>query len=171
MDLSVFESMDRPEMRRYLEFLLWHYRVADSFWFLNVTERYGQSVAEDLNTQVWGRIGGMGARDLIKRFNIQEKGLAGFARVLSLYPWSILIGYRLEYTTAELMTLSVPSCPTQVARLKRNLGEYHCKEMHHCEFRALAQAVDQRIQVECVFAPPDPHPPEMFCQWRFRLEV
>ena len=168
MDMRVFESMEAPELRQYLEFLLWHYRVVDAFWFLYVAERFDQPEAERLNERVWKRAGELGARDLISRFQIAEKGLEGFVKVLERYPWASLIGYQLEWAGGALM-LSVPCCPVQEARLKRGLGEYVCKEMHRGEFESLAQAVDGRICVECLFAPPDPHPEGMFCRWRFSL--
>jgi hypothetical protein len=42
MDLELFEQMDAPELRSYLEFFLRHDRVMDAFWFIYVTEKYGQ---------------------------------------------------------------------------------------------------------------------------------
>ena len=167
MDIGILEHLEAAELKSYLRFLLWHYRVVDGFWFLSVERKYDRASAEHLDEVVWKKIAGMSAKDIMHRFHIKEKGLKGFARAMQYCPWTMIVGYQIEESEDEVI-ITVPQCVTQVARVKSGLPEFFCRDMHLREFESFAHAVDKGIKVECIFAPPD-HPADCFCKWRFSL--
>ena len=168
MAIPSLDLMDQEQKNTFLELVLWHYKVIDGFWFLHVSDAFGQSSAEGVVEKVWEDAARLAAREIVKRFGIEEKGLAGFARAIALFPMAALVGYDITPEHGSL-TISVPHCSAQEARLKHGLGEFKCKDMHRRLFEAFAKEIDPAIRTECLFAPPDPHPADMFCKWRFTM--
>lgn len=169
MDLSALAGLDPAAKDAYLEFLLWHYRVVDAFWFIRVEEAHGQAEAELLNERVWGKSAQLAARELKRRFGPFPPGLAGFRQALALFPWAMIVGYAVQ-DRGDHLVIEVPDCPAQLGRLKHGRGEYSCRAMHHAEFAAFAAEIDPAVRVVCDYAPPDPHPAGTFCRWRFLLD-
>lgn len=164
-----WSGLDRAQMEEYLNFLMHNYRVMDAFWFLNIEQRHGHAEACKINELVWGKVSGLATRDLKARFDFGSGGLDSFVKALKLFPWYILVGYDIEQAEDEVI-IRVPSCPAQQARLDHGLGEYDCQDMHRAEFEAFTGEIDPDIETICDFAPPGEHPPDLFCQWRFRMK-
>jgi len=165
MGKSDLEKLSKDALVTLVDSLLWQYRLVDAFWFINIEKEYDLSKAEDINAKVWKKLGRLSAKDIKEKFNIQEKGLSGFLKVMNLYPWKMMDCFQIEEKKDELIITS-SNCPAQMGRIKHGLSEYVCKEMHYQEFKTFAEEIDPDIKIECIFAPPDPHPDDLFCKWR-----
>lgn len=165
MEIPQFEN---EELRPYIEFMVDLFRRTDGFWFLGVEHTFGYDAAIKMNEEVWHRMGKIMTREIKKKFSIEEKGLKALARVFRYYPWTMISNYEIDAKDEEII-VSIPHCASQEARLKKGVGEYDCKDMHLGEFKSIIEEVDKDIKVECLFAPPDPHPKELFCKWRFTM--
>lgn len=162
-------KLQKEEVVDYCGFILNQFRRTDGFWFLVVEKAFGYEAAIALNEEVWAIMGRLMTREIKEIFAIeQKKGLDAWVEVLRLFPWATISNYSVEYLrkTREVF-VSVANCPSQIARLKHGLGEYDCKEMHCQQFEGMIKELGEDIRMECLFAPPDPHPSGMFCKWRF----
>ena len=165
MPCSDLDRMSYDQLKKQAGALLWQLRLADAFWFINIEKKAGLGAAEEVNAAVWEKVGRMAAKDIVERFDIREKGIQGFMNAFKHFSWSLMIDYQVQLRDNELL-LTVPSCPAQEGRKKHGLGEYSCKDMHLREFTAFATEIDPDIRVDCLFAPPDRHPPDVYCKWR-----
>jgi hypothetical protein len=72
--------------------------------------------------------------------------------------------------TPDGARIRVPHCPPQEARVKMGREEFPCKAMHMGEFESFAREIDERVEVRCLMAPPDPHPDDVWCEWELTLK-
>jgi len=164
-----FSEMGDKDVREYLDFLLRQYRLTDAYWFLGVEDAFGTEAAVKLNEDIWSRMGGLAAKEIKDRFTLEEEGVARVLEALSYFPWTVIVGYEME-ESEDRARIRVPYCPPQAARLRTGRGEFSCKSMHLGEFSNFAKEIDERVEVRCLMAPPDPHPEDLFCEWELRLK-
>ena len=86
MNSEIFDTMEQSQLKSYIEFLLWHYRVVDAFWFIYTEEQFGREAAEQINEKDWGKAAQMAAKGILRRFNIKEKWQEGFVKALKMPP-------------------------------------------------------------------------------------
>ena len=161
--------MSRSELEEYIFFMLRQYRLVDALWFLGVEDRFGLDKAVKLNEEIWEDLASRLGRDIKRRFNIKGGGISPVIKALRYVPWTIITGYEIEEARDNAI-IRVPNCPPQEARLRSGRKVFPCKAMHQKSFQSFANAIDERVKVECIFAPPDPRPPGLWCEWKFIYE-
>lgn len=64
-------------------------------------------------------------------------------------------------------TFRMRQCRVQDARKRKGLEDYPCKSGGVVEYTTFAAAFHPEIRTTCLGCPPDPHPEEWYCAWRF----
>ncbi|GAI20039.1 unnamed protein product, partial [marine sediment metagenome] len=72
--------------------------------------------------------------------------------------------------TPNSFIFQMNECRVQDARKRKGLDDYPCKSGGMAEFPTFAESIDSRIKTECISCPPDEHPKEWYCKWRFTIE-
>jgi len=68
-----------------------------------------------------------------------------------------------------VVVFEMNKCRVQEARKRRGLDDYPCKSVGLVEYGYFAEMIDDRFETVCIGCPPDPHPEEWVCSWRFIL--
>ncbi len=67
-------------------------------------------------------------------------------------------------------TFRMVRCRVQDARKRKGLPDYPCKSGGVVEYTEFARAISPAIKTTCIACPPDDHPEEWYCAWRFELD-
>ncbi len=143
----------------------------DGLWFQEVEKTYGMNDAKRCNDSCWHRFSQVEAR-MIKNFlGLPERaGLKGLKQALGFRMYARINEQSIIEDSPHSIIFQMNDCRVQSARQRKGMADYPCKSAGLVEYSRFAWGIDERIRTECIGCPPDEHPAEWFCAWRFILE-
>jgi len=142
----------------------------DGLWFLAAESHFGMEMAIQLDRTAWERFTVIEARRIMERHGIKpNSGLAGLKEALKYRLYAHLNIQEIVEETPESFVFRMNDCRVQSARKRDGRPDFPCKLVGVVEYAKFAQTIDPRIRTECICCPPDKHPENYYCGWKFSL--
>ena len=142
----------------------------DGVWFQAVEFEYGMNEAKRCNDSTWAQFSPLEAWSIKRMLNLPDQpGLEGLKTALQYRLYAHVNKQSFSEETENSFVFKMNECRVQVARQRKGLDDYPCKSGGLVEYTSFAEAIDSRIKTECIACPPDPHPEDFFCAWRFSI--
>ncbi|MBN1272698.1 MAG: hypothetical protein JXB26_10565 [Candidatus Aminicenantes bacterium] len=142
----------------------------DGLWFQEVEKKYGMDTAIDLDRSAWKRFTVIEAKRIMKRFGIEpDGGIPALIQALQFRLYAHINKQEIVEESDRHCIFRMNTCRVQDARKRKGLPDFPCKSVGIIEYGYFAQTIDPRIKTTCLICPPDPHPEDVICSWRFDL--
>lgn len=142
----------------------------DGVWFQAVEFSRGMFDAKRCNDSCWSRFSPFEAWSIKRFLQLPENpGLEGLKTALQFRLYATINRQSIEEETSTGFVFRMNECRVQVARKQKGLEDYPCKSAGMVEYPSFAESIDSRIKTECIGCPPDEHPAEWYCAWRFTM--
>ena len=143
----------------------------DGVWFQAVEFSRGMFDAKRCNDSCWAHFSPFEAWSIKRYLALPEKpGLEGLKKALQFRLYSFINKQSITEETTKSFIFQMNECRVQETRKRKGLDDYPCKSGGMAEFPTFAESIDSRIKTECISCPPDEHPEEWYCSWRFTIE-
>ena len=143
----------------------------DGVWFQAVEFSRGMFDAKRCNDSCWSQFSPFEAWTIKRFLNLPENpGLEGLKQALRFRLYATINRQSIEDESPTSFIFKMNECRVQVARKRKGLDDYPCKSGGMAEYPSFAESIDPRIKTECIGCPPDEHPEEWYCAWRFRID-
>jgi len=143
----------------------------DGVWFQSVEFEYGMNDAKRCNDSAWAHFSPLEAWSIKRILGLPEQaGLEGLKKSLNFRLYAYINKQSFAEETENSFVFRMNECRVQVARKRKGLDDYPCKSGGLVEYTSFAEAIDKRIKTECICCPPDEHPEDYYCAWKFTIE-
>ncbi len=142
----------------------------DGVWFQAVEQSVSMFDAKRCNDTCWSRFSPYEAYRIRQLMGLPEQGgLKALETALAYRLYARINEWDVQWEGDDTLVFRMVDCRVQSARNRKGMEDYPCKSAGVVEYRTFASAIDPRIQTECIGCPPDPHPRDWYCAWRFTL--
>ena len=146
--------------------------VGDGVWFQTIEKAEGMNEAKRCNDSCWAHFSPFEAHSIRQLLGLPENsGLNGLKKALGFRVYACINSQSVVDETDESFVFQMNKCRVQDARKRKGLDDYPCKSAGLVEYSYFARAIDSRIKTECIGCPPDIHPPDWYCAWKFSINV
>jgi hypothetical protein len=165
-------DMSRDSLLRFLDNIAKNWLANDGIWFQAVEFATGMAEAKRCNDSCWVRFSPFEAWSIKEFLGLpQQAGLNGLKRALGFRLYARINLQSVIDESPNSIVFQMNDCRVQSARKRKGLPDYPCKSAGVVEYTHFAAGIDSRITTECIGCPPDPHPAEWYCAWRFHLPI
>ncbi len=167
---KVLLDMSKENLLKLMNNLGVNWIANDGIWFQAVENARDMFDAKRCNDSTWTRFSPMEAWSIKQFLGLPEyAGLEGLKKALAFRMYAFINVQTIIDEGPNTVVFQMNDCRVQSARKRRGLDDYPCKSAGLVEYRFFAESIDSRIQTECIGCPPDEHPEEWHCAWRFTL--
>ncbi|MBW1713183.1 MAG: cytosolic protein [Deltaproteobacteria bacterium] len=164
------KQLDRQELMKLIEASAINWLASDGVWFQAVEKQHDMNNAKRCNDTCWTRYSPYEAERAKALLGLPDNsGLEGLKAALGLRAYAMINQQSIHEVDDKSFIFQMNDCRVQAARQRRGLDDYPCKSVGLVEYPFFAKTIDSRIQTECLGCPPDEHPKEWFCAWKFNL--
>ena len=163
-------NMSKASLLELMDGVAVNWLANDGVWFQAVEFSDGMNDAKRCNDSCWARFAPFEARAIKTFLNLPERpGLDGLKKAFNFRLYTRINTQTIVDEGPDSFVFQMNDCRVQSARKRKGLDDYPCKSGGLVEFTYFARAIDPAIRTECIGCPPDDHPEEWFCAWRFKL--
>ena len=143
----------------------------DGIWFQAVERKFGMTDAKRCNDTCWTRFSPFEAFRIKSLLDLPDQGgIPALKKALGYRMYAFINKQSIENVDENCIIFRMNDCRVQAARKRKGLADYPCKSAGLVEYPYFAKTIDPRIETECVGCPPDEHPEDWFCAWKFTLK-
>ncbi len=169
---TALKKLPREALAELVEKIAVNWLANDGIWFQAVENKHGMFDAKRCNDTCWTRFSPYEAARIKQLLELPENGgIPALKQALSFRLYAVINEQTIEDVDDNCIIFRMNNCRVQAARKRKGLPDYPCKSAGMVEYPYFATAIDSRIKTECLGCPPDEHPPEWFCAWKFTLEA